>query len=183
MLLTHAHADHSQGGPACQNHDVEVIAGDATRELLESGTDRELGLEAARREGVYPSDYEFEHFSPNRTLAPSPEDRVAIAGRQFEVVRLRGHAADHVIYLTQGSDRDRRLCFVGDAVHPDGSISLLNVPGSSLSDYRTNIGNLTGRNVDALFPGHGLPLLEDGQEALETAADALAGMSTPSSRT
>ena len=178
-LLTHAHADHSQGGPACQKRDIEVIASNATETLLTSGTDEELGLNAARREGVYPTDYTFDHFASDRTVAVPIS--ITVAGRHFEVIPLRGHATDHVVYLTEGADRT--YCFVGDAVYPDGSISLLNVPGSSLADYRADIGVLSDRDIDALLPGHGMPLLADGQTAVERAAEALEGMSTPPTKT
>jgi glyoxylase-like metal-dependent hydrolase (beta-lactamase superfamily II) len=179
VLLTHAHADHSQGGPGCQERGVEVIAGEATASLLRSGSETELGVDVARREGVYPDDYRFTNYAPDRTAEPPAT--LTIAGRRFEAVPFAGHAADHVVYLTAGPDRT--LCFVGDAVYPDGSISLLNVPGSSLADYRADVDRLTDRDIDALLPGHGLPLLRDGQAAIEAAAEALAGMSTPPSRT
>lgn len=178
-LLTHAHADHSQGRPGRRKHDVTVVASEVTADLLESGTDHELGVDVAREEGIYPDEYAFENFVPDRTFAAGQS--ITVAGRTFETVQLRGHAADHVVYLTDGPERT--YCFVGDAIYPDGSISLLNVPGSSLADYRADIGNLTGHDIDALLPGHGYPLLTDGQEAIETAAEALAGMSTPPSKT
>lgn len=179
ILLTHAHADHSQGVHEIAEDDTSVIAPSPSRQLLTEGTDHELGLTAARRDDVYPSDYEFNHFEPDRTVAPGTD--ADVAGQSFEVVRLRGHSRDHVCYLTDIDDR--RACFVGDAIGPDGSISLLNVHGSNLAEYREDITNLTDRDIDALFPGHGLPRLEDGQEPIETAAEALKGMYTPDSRT
>ena len=178
-LLTHAHADHSQGGPSLQERSIPVTAPEPSVPLLTGGTDRELGIDAAKRDGVYPPDYEFTHFDPDETVAPGTT--VTVAGREFEAVRLRGHAADHVAYLTEADDAT--LCFVGDAVYPDGSISLLNTPGSSLADYREDIGNLADRNIDALLPGHGLPRLRDGQASVDEAADALSGMFTPPSKT
>lgn len=179
VLLTHAHADHSQGGPACRERGITVVAGEATASLLESGSESELGVDVAREEGIYPDSYAFENFEPDRTFAAG--ETLSVAGRMFDTVRVRGHAADHVAYLTDGPDRT--YCFVGDAIYPDGSISLLNVPGSSLADYRADADALTDRGVDALLPGHGHPTLVDGQEAIEAAATALAGMSTPPSRT
>jgi hydroxyacylglutathione hydrolase len=179
VLLTHAHADHSQGGPACQERGIDVVCGAATADLVREGTEHDLGIDVAREEGVYPSDYRFRNFGPERTFeAPTT---LSVAGRTFEAVPVAGHAADHVVYLTEADART--YCFVGDVVAPDGQISLLNVPGSSLADYRADVENLTGRDVDVLLPGHGMPLLADGQDAIETAAEALAKMSTPSSRT
>lgn len=178
-VLTHAHADHSQGAPALQDRGVRVIAPSPSDPLLTGGTDRELGLTAARNDGVYPSDYEFTHFEPNQTVDPGTT--IVVAGLELEVVGFRGHSLDHVCYL---ADLDgRRVCFVGDAVASDGEISLLNVSGSSLAEYREDVEKFAGRDVDALFPGHGLPRLEDGQEAIEIATEALSGMFTPDSRT
>lgn len=178
-LLTHAHADHSQGGPVCQERGIEVIAGETTAKLLAEASDTDLGIDVAKREGVYPADYKFDHFEPDRIT--SHGEILNVAGREFEAVRFRGHAADHLVYLTE--TEAGMACFVGDCVAPDGSISLLNVHGSSLAGYRADVGNLTDRDIDLLLPGHGLPLLADGQDAIEAAAEALRGMSTPPSRT
>lgn len=178
-LLTHAHADHSQGGPACQDHGIEVIAGNATADLVTAGTEVELGVDVAREEGVYPDGYTFENFTVDRSFESG--DPVSVARLSLETVLVRGHAPDHLVYLVKLDDRT--ICFVGDAVYPDGAISLLNVPGSSLADYRADIDSLADQDVDALLPGHGLPLLADGQTAIDDAREALAGMSSPPTRT
>ena len=178
-LLTHAHADHSQGGPECMEADIEVIASEPTAQLLSNGSEYDLGIDAARDEGVYPTEYTFENYTVNQTFAPG--ETITVAGRRFKTIQLRGHAADHVAYLA--SETDQTNCFVGDAVYPDGRISLLNIPGSSLTHYRSDINSLTDQDIDALFPGHGLPMLADGQEAVEQAAEELLGMSVPPSRT
>lgn len=178
-LLTHAHADHSQGGPGCLEVGVELVAGRETARLVREASETTLGVDVARRDGIYPEDYTFEHFSVDRTFDPG--ETLTVAGLDVETVSIRGHAPDHVAYLAtfDGST----ACFVGDAVAPDGSISLLNVPGSSLADYRADIDSLSGRGIDRLLPGHGLPLLADGQDAVEDARQSLQGMSTPPSRT
>jgi len=178
-LLTHAHADHSQGGPGCLDAGVELVACQETARLVRGASETTLGVDVARRDGVYPDDYTFEHFSVGRIF--NPGETLTVAGLHVETVSIRGHAPDHVGYFTtfDGS----RTCFIGDAVAPDGSISLLNVPGSSLADYRVDIDSLRGRGIDRLLPGHGLPLLADGQDAVDDAWQALQGMSTPPSRT
>lgn len=178
-LLTHAHADHSQGGPACQDRGVDVVASAATATLASEGTERELGVDVAREEGIYPDGYAYENFTVDRTFEAGAA--VTVAGQRFETVQLRGHAPDHTVFLTDLGGRT--ACFVGDAIYPDGSISLLNAPGSSLADYRADVDGLADRGIDRLLPGHGLPLLADGQAAVDEARRALAGMSTPPSRT
>ena len=178
-LLTHAHADHSQGGPACLDAGIELIAGRETARLVRDASETTLGVDVARQEGVYPDDYTFEHFAVDRTFDPG--ETITVAGLSVETVSVCGHAPDHVAYLS--TLNGATACFVGDAVAPDGSISLLNVPGSSLADYRADIDGLGGRDIDRLLPGHGMPLLADGQEAVDDARRALRGMSTPPSRT
>ena len=178
-LLTHAHADHSQGAPTLQDHGISVVASNRTADLVRDGTEFELGLDAAKRDDAYPSEYTFTHFDPDRTFAPGSE--LDIAGRTFTPVPVRGHADDHVCYLTRANGGP--ACFAGDVVAADGKISLLNVPGSSLAGYRADIGNLTDRGIEALYPGHGMPKLADGQAAIDRAATALDGMFSPPSRT
>jgi glyoxylase-like metal-dependent hydrolase (beta-lactamase superfamily II) len=179
VLLTHCHSDHSQGGPDLQQRSVSVYAPDASLSFLEDGSREELGLDRAIRDGVYPEDYEFTHFSPDQTVTDGSS--VSLAGQLFTAVRVRGHAVDHTCYLT---DLDgKTVCFSGDAVFADGSLSLLNIPTSSLDHYRSDFDTLAGRNIGALLPGHDLPRLNDGQECIEQAIAALEGLAMPPSRT
>lgn len=177
-LLTHAHADHSQGVPDLQEQSIPTYASPATAELLTNGTDEELGVDAAKRSGVYPRSYEFTNAQVEEQLPPGT---TTIYGREFETVRVAGHASDHICLLTDLGGET--VCFVGDAVYPDGSISLLNVPGSSLAAYRRDLPRLEDRGIDLLLPGHGLPVLAGGQEAIDDAAESLRGMYSPPSKT
>lgn len=179
VLLTHCHSDHSQGAPYLQQRSVSVLCSDATASLVADGSDVELGLDRARHDGVYPEDYEFTHFTADRVLSPPTE--FSVEGQPFEIVNVRGHALDHCCYLTTVGDKT--VCFSADAVTVDGSILLLNMEGSSLSDYRAHIDKLVERRIDMLLPGHGLPRLEAGHESVEEAAAALSGLTTPSSMT
>ena len=62
ILLTHAHADHAGGARQLKEvFGCPVYASPAEAELVESGDDDRLGLERARRGGVYPADYRFPH--------------------------------------------------------------------------------------------------------------------------
>lgn len=178
VLLTHAHADHSQGGPDFQECGISVAAPEASIPLLTDGTECALGIDRAKRDGVYPESYAFTHFEPDAVVE---RGETVVGGRTFTVVPVRGHADDHVAYLTELGDET--VCFVGDAIYPDGSISLLNTPTSSLADYRADIGSLSDRGIDLLLPGHGLPRLADGQASVDAAIDSLAGMYTPPSKT
>lgn len=177
-LLTHAHADHSQGGPDLPGS-VTVYASKETAALTVEGDETRLGVDAAIRDGVYPENYSFRPFEPDVTFVP--DEQITVAGQLFTAIRVRGHASDHVCYLTEINDRT--VCFSGDVVAGDGSISLLNVPGSSLAEYRADLPKLQSNNVDALLTGHGLPRVADGQEPIELAAKRLTGMFVPDSTT
>lgn len=179
VLLTHAHADHSLGAADLASTDVTTYASERTAALVREGDEERLGIVPAKRDDVYPPSYAFEAFDPDESFAAG--DTLTVAGQSFETVRVRGHADDHVCYVTDLSDR--RACFCGDVVAADGAISLLNVPGSSLAEYRTDFPTLAEIDVDALFPGHGLPRLADASEAIETAAEHLRGMYVPPSTT
>lgn len=110
---------------------------------------RTLGVDVARQEGIYLDGYTFGHFAIDRTFDSG--ETITVAGLSVETVSVRGHAPDHVAYLS--TLNGATACFVGDAVAPDGSISLLNVPGSSLADYRADIDGLDDRDIDRLLPG------------------------------
>ena len=60
-----------------------------------------------------------------------------------------------------------------------GRICLLNCTGSSLSQYKEDIGRLSGLGVDALFPGHLAFCLRGGQEHLDKACDNFRGIFPP----
>jgi len=83
---------------------------------------------------------------------------------------------------TSARSTARRPVFIDDAVALNGLISLLDVVGSSLADYRVDIDSHSGRGIDQLLSGHRLPLLADGQDAVDDAWQTLQGMSTPPSR-
>jgi len=179
VVLTHCHADHSQGGPQLQNDSVSIWAPEPSERFLTAGTDEELGLDRAIRDGVYPEDYEFTHYQPDRTVADG--ETVSIGDVELSAVSVRGHAVDHLCYLAEIDGCT--VGFVGDVVYPDGSISLLNTSTSSLAEYREDIEKLAGRDIDMLLPGHGPPRLREGQDSITQAIDVLQGLATPPSKT
>jgi hydroxyacylglutathione hydrolase len=178
VVLTHAHADHSQGIPDFPDQ-TTIYAGVETAALIGDGNTHRLGIDAAIDDGVYPGDYEYRSFDPDETFGPG--ETLSIAGLTIETVPVAGHADDHVCYVVNLDDH--RACFSGDVVYPDGSISLLNVPGSSLEAYRRELPRLLEYDLDALFTGHGLPRVADAAESIEIAVDHLHGMFVPPSTT
>jgi glyoxylase-like metal-dependent hydrolase (beta-lactamase superfamily II) len=68
---------------------------------------------------------------------------------------------------------------VGDALRADGSIILLNMPGSSLAGYREDLGRLGAHPIDRLLPGHGAPLFSAGADAVDRAIEKLRSVDVP----
>jgi len=170
ILLTHCHADHAGG---CSNIKMltscEVICTEVEGKLLTKGSDDELGLDIARRSGLYPQDYKFVHAEPDRIVIDG--EKVGLGKYDVRVIEVPGHSEGSTCYLL---DRDGyRILFSSDIVFYGGTIGLGNWPGSSLDNYRRHIGKLANLSIDALLPGHFLWTLKGGQEHLDRAVENL----------
>ena len=176
LFLTHVHAHHACGAGALRELTGARIACSAIEApLLASGSDRDLGLDRARRSGLYPDDYEYTHSMPDMTFDDGQVFRV---GRYtVRAIVVPGHSVGSVCYLVEGNGP--RMLFAGDTVFHGGTIGLGNWEGSSLAAYRQSIGKLAGLDVDALFPGHFLWTLADGQQHLDAAIENVAGAYVP----
>lgn len=178
LLLTHCHADHAGG---CRN--LKMLTGcriactKVERGLLENGTDEEMGLDVARKSGIYPEDYVFSHCKSDRIV----EDGEAINVGKYDVyvIQVPGHSKGSTCYLLDRGGY--RMLFSSDVVFFGGTIGLGNWPGSSLEDYRKYIGKLSHLGVDALLPGHFLWTLKDGQKFLDKAVENLKSAWVPPS--
>ncbi len=170
LLLTHSHADHAGGAKALKAlTGAEIICSEVEAGLLTSGSDEELGLDRARRSGIYPPDYVYDHIEADVRVRSGQELRIgALVIRAIEVP---GHSLGSICYLVE--DGGYRMLFSGDTVFHGGTIGLGNWAGSSLEDYRRYIGRLAGLGVEALLPGHFLWTLRDGQAHLDKAIENL----------
>lgn len=164
LLLTHCHGDHAGGVHALRAYcDFRVASSPWEIEMLEQGSDEDLGLVQARFAGTYPPDYKLTHARGDITLAHA--DRLKIGNLEIQAIHTPGHTRGSVCYqVSTGSDV---LLFSGDTVFWGGLIQLLNTPGSDISEYRRSVQALAGRGIDFLFPGHGLWALRSGQAHID----------------
>ena len=176
VILTHTHADHAGG---CKGMREKLrckifVPGDEVN-LLERGTDEELGLIIAKESGIYSPDYLFPHCSTD--VAVSNGDTIWVGELQLKAIHTPGHSPGSTCYLLE--HRGKHILFTGDVVFYDGEIGLLNYWGSNLADYRSYINRLANLSVDVLLPGHKLFTLRDGQQHIDRAISALKKLSVP----
>jgi glyoxylase-like metal-dependent hydrolase (beta-lactamase superfamily II) len=168
LLLTHAHADHAGGARAlAERTGARIVCSAIEGRLLMEGTDEELGLVRARQAGIYTPDYVYAHVAPDIIIASGQEMRV---GRYIvRTIEVPGHSEGSICYLA--NDGGPRMLFCGDVVFCGGTIGIGNWAGSSLEDYRASIDRVSGLQVAALFPGHYLWTIRDGQSHLDQAVE------------
>jgi hydroxyacylglutathione hydrolase len=176
LVLTHAHLDHCGGAAYLRRTlGLRVCASAEEADHLESGDEEKVGLVKARDFGIYPAGYRLESVLVDRRLRD--RDTVTVGKYEIEVISTPGHSRGSIcLLLLQPS---KRVLFTGDTVFLRGLISVLNLPDSSLSDYRESIHKLEGLSIDALLPSHFGFCLGYGQTHLDAAIEALRGMSLP----
>lgn len=176
LLLTHAHADHAGGAKVLQQElDLQILVPEGTSNLLASGTEQELGLDIAKRSGVYPEDYDFPHCRVDHTVKDG--DVISVGRYDIQALRIPGHSPNSTCYQLRGPDRNS--LFSGDVVFFQGEIGLLNCAGSTLAGYRQHFHKLMDLDFEGLFPGHKVFVLRDGKKHVEQAGKALRQLAVP----
>ncbi|TYK43482.1 MBL fold metallo-hydrolase [Actinomadura decatromicini] len=162
-VITHAHADHAGGAAGLAARGVTVVAGPRTAELVRDGDPGPLGLTAALRAGIYPSDYRF---------APCPEVRATGSADlgPLRALPTPGHSADHTSYLfTAGGTT---YACTGDLLFGRGRIVLPGAADADVQQLRRSLERLRDARPDVLLPGHGTPVMADASWHIEQALAA-----------
>jgi len=170
LLVSHSHADHAGGCHALKSEvGCKVFAPEAESQLIENGSEEDLGLDVTKRAGGYPATYVFAHCAVDKVL--KDRELVHVGRCEFETIQVPGHSPGTACFLLR---RDgQTVLFSSDVVFVGGTIGLGNWKGSSLTQYRQNIRKLEGLRVDALLPGHWIWTIRDGQEHLDKAIENL----------
>jgi len=176
IILTHTHADHAGGCREMKEklHCKIFVPRDEVN-LLERGTDEEMGLIIAKKSGIYSQDYTFPHCSPD--VAVSHGDLIPVGDLKLKAIHVPGHSPGSTCYFLEC--KGEKILFSGDVVFYNGEIGLLNYWGSNLADYRSYINRLAGLSINVLLPGHKLFTLRDGQKHINMAILALKKLSVP----
>lgn len=149
ILLTHAHIDHIEGIAALKRHaDVPIYMhpDDAPFYNNAHAQAAQFGM---RVEPLPPVD---QHLRD--------EQRVNVAGIEFEVRHVPGHCPGHVIFYNAAS----AVAFVGDVVF-QGSIGRTDLPGGNYQRLMQSIRDsvMTLPEGTRLYSGHG-PVTTVGEE-------------------
>ncbi len=187
VLVTHAHRDHAGGCIALknilnnkfQNLDVKFAASPGGAELLQKGTEKQLGLDLF---GIDKPDRDvlFPRFQVDQILGDENKDvegKITVGGSTVYAVSAPGHSLDSQCYYVETNDGT--VLFSGDVITSGGYISYGNWPDSDLSEYRITMEKLILLNVEVLLPGHLLWTLKDGRVHIKRASDGFKGLFPP----
>ena len=180
-LITHAHRDHAGGLRPLRDElgkrysrSIVSITSQAEADLLVHGSEIELGLDLLG----YTGKTRDEVFPPITVDARvSDGDELEIGDIRFRIIVVPGHNPGCVCYFARIDDRN--MLFSGDVVYHGGYISIGNWPGSNSEEYGKNMRKLSGLGIDALFPGHHLWTIRNGQSHIDSAVSAFQGLWPP----
>ena len=165
-LLTHCHMDHAGGAAELQRlTGCAIFAPHMSRDIIEEGDEERNGLRFAREAGLYPPDLRAKPCTVDEVLHDGSS--FTIAGLNVTPIHVPGHSRDSFCLLIG------RNLFAGDVVFYGGVLGVINAEGSDLSGYRNCLHKLSGLQVEALLPGHGLFTMRDGQKHIDAAIKQL----------
>jgi len=167
ILVTHAHRDHA-GGAASLSFalpgPVAVTASEAEAELLETGSEKDVGLGAIGLGGRTRA----EVFPVSRVQRRVRDGEVLEIGRlRIRTIIVPGHNPGCSCWLMELDGR--RMLFAGDVIFCGGYISVGNWPTCDPRAYRESLPRLAGLGIDALLSGHHLWTLAGGQSHIDRA--------------
>lgn len=176
LLLTHAHFDHAGGAASLAKRlRLHAVSGAESAKRLECADEVTTGLAEARSLGLYP---------PEARLKPCVVDTVLADGETIRIGKIAlsglhtpGHSGDHTAFLAHVGNVP--TLFAGDAIFAGGRIALQTLPDCQLDDCFATIRKLAMLEMEALLPGHGLPILQRGARHVRKALASIDAMQMP----
>ncbi len=176
LLLTHAHLDHAGGAANIKNMlGAKLYVSEIEAPYLENGDEEAIGLIAAKKAGIYPDNYSLTPVDVDLRL--KGDDQITVGKHTVRIIATPGHSRGSISVLLK--TRDKTVLFSGDTVFFGGTLGLLNLPDSSLTEYKDGIKNLKGLSVDCLLPSHSGFTVGCGQVHIDMAIAALEGLGVP----
>ncbi len=87
----------------------------------------------------------------------------------FEVIHTPGHTAGSICLFEKKSG----ILISGDTVFAEGSCGRTDLPGGSAGEMRNTLKKLSKLKIEKIFPGHGVPVLQNAKENIKLALSSL----------
>jgi glyoxylase-like metal-dependent hydrolase (beta-lactamase superfamily II) len=175
ILLTHTHLGHWGGAAQLrQQTGAEIWAPELGRHWMEH-VDQDRTIQHNLDFGRWPKNLNPLPCTPDHTFVDG--DRICLGEHTMHAIGVQGHTKDSTCFLWEHAGA--RALFTGDVVFYGGMIGLINAEGSSLDDYRRDIGKLSNLKIDMLMPGHSVFVLRNGQKHIDRARRKLADFVLP----
>ena len=176
LLLTHTHLDHAGGSATIKKTlGTEIYVSEIEAENLVTGDEGAIGLTLAKKAGIYPEHYSLTAVDVDYRLKGG--ENITVGKYTVRVIPTPGHSKGSISVLLRASDKN--VLFSGDTVFFGGTLGLLNMPDSSLTDYKEGVGNLKDLSIDCLLPSHSGFAIGNGQAHINMAIEALNGLGVP----
>ena len=154
IVLTHGHRDHAMGlfellnyPTIMENKDIEII-------IHEKGPE---GFKKIIEETDFPL-----------TLVKGGEI-LDFGGSEWEVIPTPGHTMDGISLYHAST----KTAFTGDTILPYGMADVDDSAGGRLDHYLLSIKELLKRDIENIFPGHGVPVVSAGRRVTEVAYEGV----------
>ena len=150
VINTHGHFDHIGGNGYFLNAKVAIHEADAP--ILEKGDEK----------------ISMADFFDGKLKARKPDiilkdgDIVDVNGMECQVIHTPGHTPGSIcLYEPKG-----KILFSGDTLFADG-VGRTDTPGGDPDVLAESLRKLAKLDVDKILPGHGEPVLKDGNKVIE----------------
>lgn len=165
ILVTHAHPDHAAGAhELARVLDAQILADPVVADILRRGDADAAGLTTARSAGLYPPPVALH---PTSVTDLDDATSIDVGSVRLRAVATPGHAAGHLCYLAEFSDRS--ALFSGDLVFARGRVAVLAMPDTDIPALAASVRKVHALQPQALLPGHGTVVLQHADEHVDVA--------------
>jgi glyoxylase-like metal-dependent hydrolase (beta-lactamase superfamily II) len=164
IVLTHGHPDHAVG---------------AFELLRYPGIVKSGGFELILHEAAPPQLKEGVKEFGCRVTEVRGGETLELSGIEWEVIHTPGHTIDGICLYHAPT----KTVFTGDTVLPNAVGRPDKAAGGSLEHYVFGLKALLKRDIENVFPGHGLPVASAGRKVIEETYESvmmkIIGVETP----
>lgn len=161
---THSHWDHARGAAeVARRAGCNVYIHRQGVEILEKGPWTEFNFKP----------HPAITFTPiHNVLALEDGDEIKLGGRTLRVLYTPGHTADSVCFAIEEGGKNH--LFTGDTVMGFGKPGIMTA-NTDFPSYRSSLQRLVEYRADAMYPGHGIWILDYAYEQIQHLTERLNG--------